>query len=49
MHGGWSQARGGSSLCTRDGSPGLKGNVLGVTDGMDVKTKMGQDPVKAGP
>ena len=49
MHGGWGHAQGGSDLCTRSDSPGLKGNVLGVTDGMDVKTKMRQDAMKAGP
>ena len=38
----------GAGDCTRSDSPGLKGNVLGVTDRMDVKTKMRQD-AKAGP
>lgn len=28
------------SPSTRGASPGLKGNVVGVTNGMDVKTKM---------
>ena len=40
---GWEQS------LHRSDPPGSKGNVLGVTDGMDVKTKMGQEPVKAGP
>ena len=40
---GWEQS------LHRSDPPGSKGNVLGVTDGMDVKTKMGQEPMKAGP
>lgn len=36
----WEQAWERSGLFTRGASPALKGNAAGVTDGMDVKTKM---------